>query len=218
MPDHHTARVIEWNHQRGYGFLANERGEGRLFLHIQEIVEGIAPPQPGDRVSFVPGLDKRGRPQAVQARNLRRTDRLSVGNWLLLALLLTLPFVALATITFPISSLWIAGFMVAASLTSYFLYWQDKRQAQSGKWRISELRLHVLEFFGGWPGAFIAQRRFRHKCTKGRYQFLFWVIVVGHQVYAFDVLRGGQVSYTAWSLLRGLVAVLAGREGVLLAG
>jgi len=41
--------------------------------------------------------------------------------------------------------------------------------------------LHLLELLGGWPGAFLAQRRLRHKCSKRRYQFVFWLIVLAYQ-------------------------------------
>ena len=218
MPQAHTARVVEWNHQRGYGFLANEQGEGRLFLHVQEIVEGITPPQPGDQVRFVPGIDKKGRPQAIQVQNLRRADRLSVGQWILLVSLLFLPLTALLTTAFPISGYWLGLYFLVASVTSYQFYSRDKQMAQIGKWRVSELRLHVIEFFGGWPGAFLAQRRFRHKVTKGRYQFIYWVIVVGHQLFALDVMRQGEISYTAWSLLRNLFAMVVDGGEFLLAG
>lgn len=206
MRQAHTAQVVEWNHDRGYGFLANEQGEGRLFLHIQEIVEGITPPQLGDRVRFVPGIDKQGRPQAIQVRNLRRADRLSSGQWSLFFALLLLPLATILTTDFPISGYWLLTYTAVASLASYRIYSRDKQMAQSGKWRVSELRLHVVELFGGWPGAFIAQRRFRHKVTKGRYQFIYWVIVTGHQLFALDILRGGEVSFTAWSILRNLFA------------
>jgi uncharacterized membrane protein YsdA (DUF1294 family) len=47
---------------------------------------------------------------------------------------------------------------------------------------------------GGWPGAFLAQRRLRHKCSKGSYQFVFWGIVLLYQLAAADVLLDHQLS------------------------
>ncbi|HSH15989.1 MAG TPA: DUF1294 domain-containing protein [Verrucomicrobiae bacterium] len=52
--------------------------------------------------------------------------------------------------------------------------------------RVSEANLHLLELLGGWPAALLAQRRLRHKCSKGSYQFMFWLIVLGHQFVAGD--------------------------------
>ena len=45
-----------------------------------------------------------------------------------------------------------------------------------------------------WPGAWVAQRRLRHKCSKGSYQFVFWLIVLGHQFAAFDSFQDWQLS------------------------
>jgi uncharacterized membrane protein YsdA (DUF1294 family) len=56
----------------------------------------------------------------------------------------------------------------------------DKRRARLHAWRISEATLHAVELFGGWPGAWIAQRLFRHKLQKGSYTAVFWAIVALH--------------------------------------
>lgn len=69
---------------------------------------------------------------------------------------------------------------VLASLVALVLYAYDKRQAKKNKMRISEKTLHWIEGIGGWPGAFLAQRWFRHKNQKQSYQSVFRVIVVGH--------------------------------------
>ena len=66
------------------------------------------------------------------------------------------------------------------SVAAFALYWHDKRQAQRGRWRVSEATLHAVELLGGWPGAWLAQRAFRHKTSKLRYQLIFWTIVAAH--------------------------------------
>lgn len=207
MPPLKIAKVIEWNLDRGFGFLSDDEGNERTFLHIKELVGGARPPMVGDRIAYSLGADPQGRPQAVKATNLRRGVSLTWRNWLLLAFLLILPVMGMLRIEQPIGSYWLMALMVAASVTSYLLSSQDKRLAETGGWRISEMRLHVLELIGGWPGAFIAQKRFRHKCNKGAYQFVFWIIVIGHQIVAIDIFRGGEVSYTTWKLLRSLFSV-----------
>jgi len=53
----------------------------------------------------------------------------------------------------------------------------------------------LLEFLGGWPAAFLAQRVLRHKIRKISYQMIFWLIVVFHQWLAFD-------SFLGWRYLR----------------
>ncbi len=197
------SRIVEWYGDRGFGFIAgDDGGDDRIFLHIRELVNGHTPPCPGDSIAFVMGSDPKGRPQAVQATNLDSTSKLSVANWFTLLLLLTLPVAAFFKISLPFEHYWIAMIALITSPVTYAFYSRDKKLAVTGGFRISELRLHILELIGGWPGAFVAQRRFRHKCSKGSYRFIFWVIVIGHQLVSIDVLRGGEISFTIWTFLR----------------
>lgn len=69
-------------------------------------------------------------------------------------------------------------------------YWVDKRRARRDRPRIPERRLHLLEFVGGWPGAVLARRAFRHKTKKPAYRLRFWLIVLLHLgVIGFAVYR-----------------------------
>ena len=66
------------------------------------------------------------------------------------------------------------------SIITFCVYGWDKRQAKLGRWRTPEKTLHVLALLGGWPGAILAQRYFRHKTRKGSFQVLFWLTVMLH--------------------------------------
>lgn len=77
------------------------------------------------------------------------------------------------------TTLLLAGY-VLMSAVAFGLYFLDKRRAGRGEWRISEWTLHGIELLGGWPGAFLAQRVFRHKWRKARYMAVFWTIVGAH--------------------------------------
>ena len=92
---------------------------------------------------------------------------------------------------------WVGAYGLLVGALTYWAYARDKRRAQDGEWRISEARLHLWELLGGWPGAWIAQRRLRHKCSKGSYQLVFWLIVLGHQVFALDSLQEWKFSRAA---------------------
>jgi uncharacterized membrane protein YsdA (DUF1294 family) len=92
---------------------------------------------------------------------------------------------------------WVLVYAVMLSVFTYWSYARDKRKAQQSEWRISEARLHLLELLGGWPGAFLAQQRLRHKCSKVSYQVVFWLIVLVYQFAAFDSLQGWQLSRAA---------------------
>ncbi len=83
---------------------------------------------------------------------------------------------------------------LALSLAAFIMYRVDKQRAESGGQRLPETTLHLTEFLGGWPGAFLAQRFLRHKSVKLRYQIVFWLIVALHQLVALDYLNDGRFS------------------------
>lgn len=66
------------------------------------------------------------------------------------------------------------------SVITFVVYRLDKHAAQTGRWRTSESTLHLLELAGGWPGAWIAQQRLRHKSRKPGYRVVYWMMVVLH--------------------------------------
>ena len=67
---------------------------------------------------------------------------------------------------------------LAASVASIVVYALDKSAARHGRWRTSESTLHLLALIGGWPGALVAQRLFRHKSRKPSFQAVFVLTVV----------------------------------------
>jgi uncharacterized membrane protein YsdA (DUF1294 family) len=78
----------------------------------------------------------------------------------------------------PIS--WILLAYAGASVAAFLAYGLDKRAAVRGRRRIPEATLHLLELLGGFPGALLAQRAFRHKRAKARYMVVFGLIVAVH--------------------------------------
>ncbi len=115
-----------------------------------------------------------------------------------LGLLLVLPSCALGRLAGSVDWRLLAGAPQIVSLFTFVAYRSDKRRAEAGKWSIPESTLHVAELAGGWPGAFLAQRRFRHKTTKLSYQVVFWIIVLVYQLVAIDSLVG-------WRFAKGVL-------------
>ncbi len=68
-------------------------------------------------------------------------------------------------------------FYTLMSIICFFAYKIDKRAALANTRRTPESRLHLYEFFGGWPGGLLAQKILRHKNRKPSYQIEFWLIV-----------------------------------------
>ncbi len=70
--------------------------------------------------------------------------------------------------------------VVVMSVVCFIAYGLDKRQAINGGRRVSERTLHLMAFLGGWPGALMAQRHFRHKTQKVPFRIVFWIVVMLH--------------------------------------
>ncbi|MDH0745093.1 DUF1294 domain-containing protein [Pseudomonas sp. GD03842] len=87
---------------------------------------------------------------------------------------------------------WVLGIYPLMSLLAFGLYGYDKQQARRQGHRIAEKWLHSVELLGGWPGALVAQQVFRHKTRKFSFQWVFWLIVLMHELlWADQVLAGG---------------------------
>jgi uncharacterized membrane protein YsdA (DUF1294 family) len=67
---------------------------------------------------------------------------------------------------------------LAASLLTFAFYGFDKSAAIHQRRRTPENTLHLLALAGGWPGALLAQARFRHKSRKVPFQAVFWLTVL----------------------------------------
>ena len=72
----------------------------------------------------------------------------------------------------------IVGLYIVMSLIAFIAYAIDKSAAQNGRWRTKESTLHTLSVLGGWPGAYFAQIRLRHKSSKKEFKNVYWVTVV----------------------------------------
>ena len=181
----YTARIIEWHADKGFGWL--QFGDKRLFLHRRDFSRFHHVPRVGEEIRFNWGLDAQCRPCAQNAVQVREVSEVSLVRLLLLGALLVLPAYAWLQMGW---ELWkLAAYVCALSLVTYAAYRSDKRKARQEAWRTPELLLHLLELSGGWPGAWVAQRRLRYKCSKTSYQFEFWLIIYIHQFAAFDSLQ-----------------------------
>lgn len=143
-------------------------------------------PAPADRRA--PPPERRGRDARVKVGST------AIG---VLTFLAILPAGALIKLGGLIDWRVVAGCVVLISLCTWLIYRWDKQRAGRDGWRTPESTLHALEFFGGWPAAFLAQRWFRHKIAKRIYQVNFWAIVALHQFVAFDYLLDWRYSQAA---------------------
>ena len=68
----------------------------------------------------------------------------------------------------------------ALSLATFLAYGWDKLQAKRGGSRVSEARLHALALFGGFAGAWLGMRLFRHKTQKRAFAVVIALAAVLH--------------------------------------
>jgi uncharacterized membrane protein YsdA (DUF1294 family) len=123
-----------------------------------------------------------------------RTSGLRSGHVFFLGFLLIAPVLALVRLNALGEPLWAAGILLGFSLLAFGVQWIDKRWAETKHWRVSEKMLHLLELLGGWPGAYLGQRIFRHKTSKISYQFVFCLIVLLYEYAAIDYLLGWKIA------------------------
>ena len=141
--------------------------------------------------------------QAGRSQQVARPRRgqLNAASVIALCLLLAIPIYALSRLTPRLDWRVLVGVPLALSVCAFFAYRSDKRSAEAGEWRVPEATLHFIALIGGWPGAFLAQRAFRHKTSKLSFQFVFWIVVLLHQFAAVDSLLD-------WRLTKGAIRAI----------
>lgn len=85
---------------------------------------------------------------------------------------------------------WVVVAAVAGlSALTFGVYGADKQAARNDQRRTAEKTLHLLALAGGWPGAWAAQRVFRHKSSKASfiaaYQATVWLHLAAMLVWVF---------------------------------
>ncbi len=171
--------ITTWNDEKGFGFITPHIGAKDVFLHIRALPPARPRPVGGEAVSYDLGADEKGRPRALRAEITGSGPSFFSTHAGLLFPAAFLLAVLTATLAHALPP-WIAISYFSASAVTALAYAADKMKAQDGAFRIAEATLHWLEAAGGWPGALVAQRLFRHKTRKRSFQIIFWLIVVAH--------------------------------------
>ena len=185
-------RLVEWFDDQGYGFIQpSDPAKDRVFLHIKDFAKPGPRPIVGCALDYLVILDERGRYRAqqvmylkaVQAKSLQakfkpskpqQTQKLQPMQIACVAYILVL-------VPFTLGGLQSGLVLLMVSLMnalSYWLYAQDKEAAQLGDRRIPENTLHLVAFLGGWPAAWLAQQKLRHKTQKQPFRQIYFCTIV----------------------------------------
>ena len=173
-------KIINWNDDKGFGFIAPINGGKQLFIHINSF-KSRNNPSINQIITYDISRNIQGRICAVNALKLGETPSKKIRNrsyhssiiivfifaiFLVLSVLLAkLPIIILV-------------FYFLTSLITFIIYAVDKSAAQNETRRTPESILHLLSLVGGWSGALIAQQKLRHKSKKQPFRTIFWMTVI----------------------------------------
>jgi uncharacterized membrane protein YsdA (DUF1294 family)/cold shock CspA family protein len=178
-----NGNLKSWNDEKGFGFILPCLGGPEVFVHISSFQNRSRRPKVGDLVVYeaVKGANGKIRASSVSfsCDTMLYTRVVPSERGLVVSLLIALIFLV------AISILGLVGriphilvlLYFAASFVAFLMYWHDKSSARKGRWRTQESTLLLCGLLGGWPGALIAQRLFRHKSSKVEFQVSFWITV-----------------------------------------
>jgi len=181
-------KISRWQDDKGFGFIQPMLGGPQVFLHVSALQNRQRRPAVDEVVTYTRVADEQGRFQAQQVvfsgeKTTIKSPRQAKHwqYWLATGFLLLLLTGALLGFF----SWKMALFYGVMSLLTFAVYSADKQAAANGRWRTSEARLQWLAFFGGWPGALIAQNRLRHKSSKTEFLVVFWLFVLGNLLWVY---------------------------------
>ncbi len=193
---------MRWDSTRAFGFIRSPETSADIFFHIRDF-QGRVTPQEGMAVSFeeihvggkgpramaVNTLDASFSRPALAANALPRhragSTQASASSPRLLTAVTLLLMPSWAALV--LWGIWAARLPIPTlaaipilNLLTFWVYWNDKHAAQTGRWRTKEDTLHLLALLGGWPGAWFAHQILRHKSRKAEFRTTYWATVLIH--------------------------------------
>ena len=176
-------KISDWNDDKGFGFVEQNGGGERAFVHIKGFKSRPRRPSNGDIIIYELVRENNTRYKAVNIQftrenkplNNRNTNNTSdLGTYSTLLFL----FGMLVSITMGKLPLVIAGVYLVMSIVTFIAYALDKSAAKNGRWRTKESTLHLFAVLGGWPGALWAQNKLRHKSSKQEFKHVYMATVL----------------------------------------
>ncbi len=175
-------RIIEWNEDKGFGFISQNATGLQIFAHINSFKKKNKRPKLNDVVTYEQSSDSKGRKMAIKIAFASKTpvakpDNYKSSNASLILAILFLGLLISIALLHKISII-IPSLSISISIFTYLVYSFDKLAALNGRQRTPEATLHMLSILGGWPGAALAQKILRHKSSKRKFQSVFWGTII----------------------------------------
>lgn len=182
----YQGKITKWNDEKGFGFVLTNGGQREIFVHISAFKNRSTRPQISQLINYEIIKDSAGREQVANASHIKVNRPTSASDEQYDFSLTFLSFMLLVA-AFIVERI-LSGFLpfaylfvfILANLIAFLYYYMDKTAALKGAWRKSEDSLHLLSLIGGWLGAYIAQKLFRHKTRKASFQWIYKLTVLIH--------------------------------------
>lgn len=177
-------KIINWNDDKGFGFVEPNGGGERAFVHIKAFNPRSRRPINGEMITYelVHENNKRYKAENIQffrhAGTSDNRDKVKSGSQLGIRLTLSFCIFLLISVFLGKLPFIVIGLYVVTSFIAYIAYAIDKSAAQNGRWRTKESTLHMLSLIGGWPGAYFAQTKLRHKSSKKEFKSVYYATVI----------------------------------------
>ena len=173
----YQGRIINWNDEKGYGFIQIQPGHENLFFHISNFAYHHRRPAADTAVTFLAVPAPKGGWQASRVllreheHAIMDSDAYDIADkskpkrieGYVYAVLDVLYFLGLTLISLPLG-------ITSAVMSA----------AEQGGQRIPNTTLHLASLLGGWPGALIARPLLRHKLNQKRFRGFFWASIVAN--------------------------------------
>ena len=180
----YQGKIIKWYDDKGFGFVRATTDSKDVFLHISQIHKLNKRPEINEIVTYEITKDEEGRFRAInvayllEQENPRKLDNSTSFSFIFLAFIfLFAVFVLERTLKGHLPHFYIFIYL-GSNLFVFLYYYQDKTSAIKNDWRTQESTLHWLSLLGGWGGAYVAQKLFRHKHKKASFMFTYKLTVL----------------------------------------
>jgi len=168
-----TGIVVQYNKEKGYGFIKSNAYSKQIFIHIKSVKNASELSQ-GQKVEFQIKETSKGL-SAIKVH----AGATQKSPYLIFALVSAFLTFSISVYLYKYQTITpILSYIIAINITIFILYGYDKFIAINGGLRVPEWNLHALALLGGSPTGLIAQKTFRHKTVKGSFQLVYWGIVV----------------------------------------
>ncbi len=181
--------IVKWYDEKGFGFIRTTQDSKDVFVHISQFHRLRKSPEINELVSYEITRDEKGRFCAFDVSYLsnpkhsknigypRRDNSTSFSYRFLIFTLIFFAYVVERSLK-GFLPLWFPLVFLGANLIVFLYYYQDKTSALKNQWRTSENTLHWLSLLGGWGGAYLAQKIFKHKHKKQSFMLIYKLTVL----------------------------------------